>query len=134
MFHASYSWSGPQLPKGCGCIGFLSPMHKKDPRFLFEKRRGQPREFWSIFSYVKSPKWGAATNVPHLMISGSSPETKDKERLTCELLTLPMTSTVTRQSDSASLIWVLPSATSLSVPTHSSPTSLNRSIIPFRYL
>ena len=20
---------GPQLPKGCGCIGFLSPMHKK---------------------------------------------------------------------------------------------------------
>ena len=27
MFHASYSWSGPQLPKGCGCIGFLSPMH-----------------------------------------------------------------------------------------------------------
>ena len=35
-----YGSSGPQLPKGCGCIGFLSPMHKKDPRFLFEKRRG----------------------------------------------------------------------------------------------
>ena len=48
MFHASYSWSGPQLPKGCGCIGFLSPMHIKDPRFLFEKRRGQPWDFWSL--------------------------------------------------------------------------------------
>ena len=31
-----------------GCIGFLSPMHKIDPRFLFEKRRGQPREFWTL--------------------------------------------------------------------------------------
>ena len=48
IFHASYFWIGPQLPKGCECIGFLSPMHKKDPRFLFEKRRGQLREFWSL--------------------------------------------------------------------------------------
>ena len=32
------------------CIGFLSPMHIKDPRFLFKKRRGQPWEFWSLVS------------------------------------------------------------------------------------
>ena len=31
MYNASYSWSGPQLPKGCGCIGFLAPMHNKIP-------------------------------------------------------------------------------------------------------
>ena len=39
LLHVSYSWSGPQLPKGCGCIGFLSPMHKKitDP---YSKREG----------------------------------------------------------------------------------------------
>ena len=40
------------LPKAIGCIGFLSPMHIKDPRFLFEKRRGQPREFWSLVSTI----------------------------------------------------------------------------------
>ena len=27
-------------------------MHKKDPRFLFEKRRGQPREFWYFVSTI----------------------------------------------------------------------------------
>ena len=31
IHNASYSWSGPQLPKDCGCTGFMSPMHKKIP-------------------------------------------------------------------------------------------------------
>ena len=48
MFHASYYWRGPQLLKGCGCLGFLSPMHKKIPDSYSKKRRGQPREFWSL--------------------------------------------------------------------------------------
>ena len=52
VYDASYSCSGPQLPKGCGCIGFLSPMHIQDPRFLFEKRREQPRELWSLVSTI----------------------------------------------------------------------------------
>ena len=46
MYKASYSWSGPQLPKGCGCYA------QKDPRFPFEKRRGQPREFRSLVSTI----------------------------------------------------------------------------------
>ena len=25
---------------------------QKDPRFLFEKRKGQPREFWSLVSTI----------------------------------------------------------------------------------
>ena len=28
------------------------PYAQKDPRFLFEKRRGQPREFWSLASTI----------------------------------------------------------------------------------
>ena len=28
------------------------PYAQKDPRFLFEKRRGQPREFWSLISTI----------------------------------------------------------------------------------
>ena len=28
------------------------PYAQKDPRFLFEKRRGQPWEFWSLFSTI----------------------------------------------------------------------------------
>ena len=28
------------------------PYPQKDPRFLFEKRRGQPREFWSLVSTI----------------------------------------------------------------------------------
>ena len=46
---------GPQLSEGCGCIGFLSPRlwhAQKEPRFLFEKRRGHPREFWSLVSTI----------------------------------------------------------------------------------
>ena len=43
MFHASYSWSGPQLPKGCGCIGFLSPMHKKIPESDLERAADNPQ-------------------------------------------------------------------------------------------
>ena len=54
IFHASYSWSDPQLPKGCGCIGFLSPMHKKIPDSY--SRRGQPREFWSLVSTIDGSK------------------------------------------------------------------------------
>ena len=42
MFHASYSWSGPQLPKGCGCIGFLSPMHKKIPDSYLKREGDNP--------------------------------------------------------------------------------------------
>ena len=42
MFHASYSWSGPQLPKGCGCIGFLSPLHKKIPDSYLKREGGNP--------------------------------------------------------------------------------------------
>ena len=39
---ASYSWSGPQLPKGCGCIGFLSPMHKNIPDSYSKREGGNP--------------------------------------------------------------------------------------------
>ena len=42
MYHAPYSWSGPQLPKGCGCIGFLSPMHKKIPDSYLKREGGNP--------------------------------------------------------------------------------------------
>ena len=42
LFHASYSWSGPQLPKGCGCLGFLSPMHKKIPESYSKREGGNP--------------------------------------------------------------------------------------------
>ena len=28
------------------------PYAQKDPRFLFEKRRGQPQEFWSLVSTI----------------------------------------------------------------------------------
>ena len=28
------------------------PYAQKDPRFLFKKRRGQPREFWSLVSTI----------------------------------------------------------------------------------
>ena len=42
MLHASYSWSGPQLPKGCGCIGFLSPIHKKIPDSYSKREGGNP--------------------------------------------------------------------------------------------
>ena len=42
MFHASHYWSGPQLPKDCGCIGFLSPMHKKIPDSYSKIERGNP--------------------------------------------------------------------------------------------
>ena len=30
----------------------LVPYAQKDPGFLFEKRRGQPREFWSLVSTI----------------------------------------------------------------------------------
>ena len=40
--HGSYSWSGPQLHKGCGCIGFLSPMHKKIPDSYLNREGGNP--------------------------------------------------------------------------------------------
>ena len=42
MIHASYSWSGPQLPKGCGCIGFLSSRHKKIPDSYSKREGGNP--------------------------------------------------------------------------------------------
>ena len=42
MFHESYSWSGPQLPKGCGCIGFLSPIHQKNPDSYLKREGGNP--------------------------------------------------------------------------------------------
>ena len=42
MFHASYSWSGPQLPKGCECIGFVSPMPKKIPDSYLKRGGGNP--------------------------------------------------------------------------------------------
>ena len=42
MLNASYSWSGPQLPKGCGCIGFLSPMPKKIPDSYSKREGGNP--------------------------------------------------------------------------------------------
>ena len=43
MFNASYSWSGPQLSKGCGCIEFLSPMLKKIPDSYSKREGGNPR-------------------------------------------------------------------------------------------
>ena len=39
---ASYSWSGPQLAKDCGCIGFLSPMHEKIPDSYSKREGGNP--------------------------------------------------------------------------------------------
>ena len=36
------SRSGPQLPKGCGCIGFLSPVHKKIPDSYLKREGGNP--------------------------------------------------------------------------------------------
>ena len=30
------------------------PYAQKDPRFLFEKRRGQPQEFWSLVHYPRT--------------------------------------------------------------------------------
>ena len=40
MTSLEWSWSGPQLPKGCGCIGFLSPMHKKRFQIPIQKEKG----------------------------------------------------------------------------------------------
>ena len=40
--NASYSWSGPQLPKGCGCIGFLSLTHRKIPDSYSKREGGNP--------------------------------------------------------------------------------------------
>ena len=33
---------GPQLPKCCGCIGFLSPIHKKIPDSYSKREGGNP--------------------------------------------------------------------------------------------
>ena len=43
MYNASYSWSGPQLPKGCGFTGFLSPVHKKIPDSYLKREGGNPK-------------------------------------------------------------------------------------------
>ena len=40
--HRSYTWSGPQLPKICGCIGFLSHMHKNIPNTCSKREGGNP--------------------------------------------------------------------------------------------
>ena len=70
----SYIYSGPGLIPGSwlmmrhvSCILFLEwsttaqrlwvyrisvPYAQKDPRFLFEKEKGQPREFWSLVSTI----------------------------------------------------------------------------------
>ena len=45
MFHASYSWSGPQLLIGCGCLGSLSPMHKKIPDSYSNREGGNPGNY-----------------------------------------------------------------------------------------
>ena len=47
MLHATYSRSGPQVPNGCGCIGFLSPMHKKIPDSYSKRQGGNP---WKVVS------------------------------------------------------------------------------------
>ena len=52
VFNASYYWSGPQVPKGCGCIEFLSLMVKKIPDSCSKREGGQPREFLSLFSII----------------------------------------------------------------------------------
>ena len=58
MFQASYSWSGPQLPKGCGCI--LSPMHKKIPDSYSKREGGNPRnsglssQQWMVVHYLRT--------------------------------------------------------------------------------
>ena len=46
----SVHWSGPQLPKGCGCIGFLSPMHKKIPDSYLKREGGTPGIL--VYSYI----------------------------------------------------------------------------------
>ena len=40
------------FPKAVGIYRISIPYAQKDPRFLFEKRRGQPREFWSHVSTI----------------------------------------------------------------------------------
>ena len=43
------------FPKAVRIVYRISvPYAQKDPRFLFEKRRGQPREFWSLVSTIDS--------------------------------------------------------------------------------
>ena len=38
--------------KAVGVYRISVPYAQKDPRFLFEKRRGPPREGWSLFSTI----------------------------------------------------------------------------------
>ena len=40
--NASYSWSGPQLPKGCGCKELMSLIHMKIQDTYSKKERGNP--------------------------------------------------------------------------------------------
>ena len=40
------------FPKGKWVFRMSVPNAQKDPRFLFEKRRGQPREFWFLVSTI----------------------------------------------------------------------------------
>ena len=40
------------LPKAAGVSRISVPYAQKDPRFLFEKRRGQPWEYWSLVSTI----------------------------------------------------------------------------------
>ena len=42
MRRAFYSWSDPQIPNGCGCMGFLSPMRKKIPGSYSKREGGNP--------------------------------------------------------------------------------------------
>ena len=64
------------------------PYAQKDPRFPFEKRRGQPREFWSLVSTIDGsalPQVG----VEELLcgtpsIPGKSYKLKKKKKKLCQ--------------------------------------------------
>ena len=43
LVSSSVSSSGPQLPKGCGCIGFLSPINKNIPDSYSKREGGNTR-------------------------------------------------------------------------------------------
>ena len=53
MFHASYFWNGPQLPKDCGRIGFISSMHKIIPDSFLKGDGGNPGNsgVWLLVEY-----------------------------------------------------------------------------------
>ena len=51
---AQVHWSGQELPKGCGCVGFLSPTHKKIPDSYLKREEGNPGNSGLVSTIVGS--------------------------------------------------------------------------------